>query len=216
MTEQAPILHLVDDEESFRTALARFLGAAGYQVRTYASAEEFLRSEPGGARGCLILDVGLAGSSGLELQKTLSTLEMALPIVFVSGQSDIPHSVQALKAGAVDFLTKPIQHQELLAAVEAALARGAAWWATREARTTLRARYETLTVREREVLSHVVAGKLNKEIAADIGAAERTVKAHRAQVMEKMQASSVADLVRAYDRLWAGTDSPPSPPGRKD
>ena len=202
MTERSPVVHVVDDDDSVRTAVVRLLQAAGHEARGYASAGEFLlgRSDRD-APGCVVLDVRMPGPSGLDLQEALARLEVPLPIVFLTGHGDIPMSVRAMKAGAVDFLTKPVSRDALLAAVRTALARDAE---TRSARARLhafRARYETLTPREREVFAGVVAGKLNKQIAGELGTAERTVKAHRAQVMDKMQVASVAELVHVADQL---------------
>lgn len=202
MTERAPIVHVVDDDDSVRTAVVRLLQAVGYQARGYASAGEFLlgRSDRN-APGCVVLDVRMPGPSGLDLQEALARLEVPLPIVFLTGHGDIPMSVRAMKAGAVDFLTKPVSRDALLAAVRTALARDAETRSAHERRRAFRARYETLTPREREVFTGVVAGKLNKQIAGELGTAERTIKAHRAQVMEKMQVASVAELVHVADQL---------------
>ena len=200
-------MHVVDDDPGMRKALGRILEAAGYAVRTYASAGEFLLAEKAGGLACLVLDVRMPGPSGLELQKALARDGGALPVVFLTGHGDIPMTVRALKAGAVDFLTKPVDGKTLLAAVETALAQAAVQSVEREELRSLQARYEALSPREREVFAQVVTGRLNKQIAGDIGAAERTVKAHRARVMEKMQAGSVADLVRMAERL-----GPPYPP----
>jgi FixJ family two-component response regulator len=183
----APLIHVVDDDEQMRTALARLLRAEGYEVRAYASAGEFLLAAPKEGSGCLILDLQMPGPSGLDLQQAVS-----LPIVFLTGRGDIASSVRAMKAGAVDFLTKPVEPAVLLRAVAAALERNRSASARQEAR----ARYESLTARERSVLEQVVAGKANKEIARALGITERTVKMHRAQVMRKMRAASVAELVR--------------------
>jgi FixJ family two-component response regulator len=195
------VAHVVDDDEGVRKALCRLLEAAGYEARPHASAGDFLLADPDEAAGCVLLDLKMPGPSGLELLEALSRRPAPLPVVFLSGHGDIPITVRALKAGASDFLTKPVKREVLLAAVENAIAEDAARRAERDGLRALRARYETLTAREREVLAQVVAGKLNKQIADDIGAAERTVKAHRAQVMEKMQVGSVAELVRAAGRL---------------
>ncbi len=203
------VVHVIDDDAGTRTGLCRLLEAAGYEARSYASAGDFLLADAADAPGCVLLDVRMPGPSGLELQQALARREHALPIVFLSGHGDIPTSVRALKAGAVDFLTKPVGRATLLAAIEDALARDAARRAEQDGLKELRERYLRLTPREREVFALVVAGKLNKQIAGEIGAAERTVKAHRAQVMEKMQVGSLADLVRAAERL---TLSPPRPP----
>jgi FixJ family two-component response regulator len=202
MTEPAPIVHVVDDDDSVRTAVVRLLQAAGYEARGYASAGAFLlgRSDRS-APGCVVLDVRLPGPSGLDLQEALARLDASLPIVFLTGHGDIPMSVRAMKAGAVDFLTKPANRDVLLAAVRAALARDTETRAAREGLREFRVRYDSLTPREREVFAGVVAGKLNKQIAAELGTAERTIKAHRAQVMEKMQVASVAELVHVADQL---------------
>jgi len=205
VNERGPIVHVVDDDDSVRTAVVRLLQAAGYEARGYASAGEFLlgRSDRN-APGCVVLDVRLPGPSGLDLQEALARLEVPLPIVFLTGHGDIPMSVRAMKAGAVDFLTKPVSREALLAAVRVAVARDADTRAAREGLRGLRARYDSLTPREREVFAGIVAGRLNKQIAADLGTAERTIKAHRAHVMEKMDVASVAELVRIAGQLGAG------------
>jgi len=205
VNERGPIVHVVDDDDSVRTAVVRLLQAAGYEARGYASAGEFLlgRSDRN-APGCVVLDVRLPGPSGLDLQEALARLEVPLPIVFLTGHGDIPMSVRAMKAGAVDFLTKPVSREALLAAVRVAVARDADTRAAREGLRGLRARYDSLTPREREVFAGIVAGRLNKQIAADLGTAERTIKAHRAHVMEKMDVASVAELVRIAGQLSAG------------
>jgi FixJ family two-component response regulator len=205
-------VHVVDDDAGMRKALGRILEAAGYAVRAYASAGDFLLAEKVEGPACLVLDVRMPGPSGLELQNALAKQSDPLPIIFLSGHGDIPMTVRALKAGAVDFLTKPVEGKALLAAVETALAQDAARRGERDERRALQERYETLSLREREVFAQVVTGKLNKQIAGDIGAAERTVKAHRARVMEKMQAGSVADLVRMAERLGVPA-APPEAPG---
>jgi FixJ family two-component response regulator len=204
VTQATATIHVVDDDESLRTALMRLLRAAGYVVRTYASAGDFLLNKPGNAPGCVILDVRMPGPSGFELQEAIAKLDESLPIIFLSGHGDIPMSVRAIKAGAVDFLTKPVRRETLLQAVRTALAGSAEGCATRELLHSLRSRYESLTPREREVFARVVSGKLNKQIAGELGTCERTVKAHRAHVMEKMQLTSVAELVHAADQLMVG------------
>jgi len=201
MSPSPPIIHIVDDDLSFRTAVTRLLRAAKYEVRGYASAAEFLESAPSAEPGCILLDLRMPGASGLELQQSLSRMEGRLPIIFLTGHGDIPASVRAMKAGAVDFLTKPVRREALLTAVQDALGLDAKSRSARAASRELHARYEKLTPREREVLAHVVSGKLNKQIAFDLGAAERTIKAHRASIMEKLGAQSVAELVRLAQEL---------------
>jgi FixJ family two-component response regulator len=201
MKETRPVVHVVDDDVSFRTAVLRLLRAAGHETRGYGSAAELLAAEPGQSPGCIVLDVRMPGASGLDLQKALAAAEEPLPIVFLTGHGDIPATVQAMKAGAVDFLTKPVERGVLLPAVEGALARDVRARTERTRLRELRARYDTLTPREAEVLPLVVSGLLNKQIAAGLGLAERTVKAHRARVMEKMRVESLADLVRMASQL---------------
>ena len=199
----APVVHVVDDDASVRTALLRLLGAAGYATRGYASAGEFLTGSWRQAPGCIVLDVCLPGPSGLELQDALGREASPLPIVFLTGRADIPMSVRAMKVGAVDFLTKPVRKEALLGAVKTALTRDADERAQRELLACIQARHEQLTPREKEVLAHVARGKLNKQIASELGTSLRTVKAHRGQVMKKMQVASVAELVRVFDLLVA-------------
>jgi FixJ family two-component response regulator len=196
-----PIIHVVDDDPSFRTAVTRLLRAAKYEVRCYASASEFLGSDSCGSPGCILLDLRMPGVGGLDLQQSLAQMEERLPIIFLTGQGDIPASVSAMKAGAVDFLTKPVRREALLSAVQNALAIDAKGRSARALLRELHDRYATLTPREREVLVHVVSGKLNKQIAFDLGTAERTVKAHRASIMEKLCVQSLAELVRVAQEL---------------
>jgi FixJ family two-component response regulator len=198
----APIIYLVDDDPSFLRALSRRLRAAGYQVETFASAEEFLTRCRSDAAGCAVLDLQMPGLGGLELQEALAVAEEPLAVVFLTAHGDISSSVHAMKRGAVDFLTKPVRGDELLDAVQRALARSAAARETRRQRREWGARYQSLTPREREVFLLVVRGLLNKQIADVIGARERTVKAHRAQVMHKMGVQSPAELGRAVE--WLG------------
>jgi FixJ family two-component response regulator len=201
MADDAPVVHLIDDDDSVRKAVSRLLKAAGHTVQSYANAGDFLLSLPSAAAGCVVLDVRMPGPSGLELHAALKRLEHPLPVIFLTGHGDIPMSVQAIKAGAVDFLTKPVQRQALLAAVDQALATQRTVQEERRRLAHIRACYESLTERERETFHLVVQGKLNKQIASQMGIAERTVKAHRAQVMEKMQVASLADLVRIAEEL---------------
>jgi FixJ family two-component response regulator len=201
MTEPTPIVHIVDDDESFRTAVMRLLRAAGYEVRGYACAGEFLLAKPGNTSGCIVLDVRMPGPSGLDLQAALGEHQVALPIIFLTGHGDIPMSVRAMKAGAVDFLTKPVQREALLTAVRTALDRDVENRAANGKVSELQSRYENLTGRERAVLALVVAGKLNKQIAGELKISERTVKAHRAKVMGKMRVTSLAELVHLAEQL---------------
>lgn len=201
MNDVRLLVHVVDDDASVRTAIARLLGAAGYEVRCYASAGEFVIARAQDAGGCVILDMCMPGPNGLELQESMRRDERAPPIIFLTGYGDVHSSVRAMKAGAVDFLTKPLDREALLGAVHDALERDASTRTQRERLHTLRRRYASLTPRERDVAVRVVRGRLNKQIAADLGMAERTVKAHRAKIMEKMQASSVAELVHMTEPL---------------
>jgi len=198
----APIVYLVDDDRSFLRALSRRLRAAGYQVEAFGSAEQFLSQRRSEAPGCAVLDLQIPGPGGLGLQQALAKAEEPLPVVFVTGHGDVPSSVRAMKQGAVDFLTKPVEGHELLEAVEQALARGAAAREKRRLQRQWRARYESLTLREREVFALVVRGLPNKQIADVLGTSERTIKAHRGQVMHKMGVQSPAELGRVVE--WLG------------
>jgi FixJ family two-component response regulator len=191
-----PLVHLVDDDESMLRALARLLEAAGYEVRSFASAETFLSREDSSERGCVVADLRMQGLDGLQLQSRLAESGNPLPVIFLTAHGDIPASVHAMRAGAEDFLTKPVRPEDLLSAVERALARDFAAADRRKKLDELRLRYRSLTPREREVLGHVLAGKINKQIAAELGLAERTIKAHRASIMAKMRVQSPAELGR--------------------
>jgi len=199
VNSEEPIVFAVDDDGSMREALSRLFRSIGMRARMFSSAQEFLRFERPDAPACLVLDVRLPGLSGLELQRELA--EAAMPIIFITGHGDIPISVQAMKAGAVEFLTKPFRDQVLLDAIQQAIRRDRANRKQRAQIAEQRALYDLLTQREREVLALVVAGLLNKQIAAQLGTSEFTVKIHRKAVMQKMQASSLADLVRMGAKL---------------
>jgi FixJ family two-component response regulator len=185
-------------------ALTRLLEAEGFTVRAFTSAKAFLESYRPEGVSCLVLDVAMPELNGLELQQRLTQSGALLPIVFITGHGDIPMSVQAIKAGALDFLTKPVKDTDLLRAVRAALQRAAEQRELNMETALLHQRYSGLTPREREVMEHVVAGELNKQVADDLGIGEHTVKVHRARVMEKMAVDSLADLVRAAERLGLG------------
>jgi FixJ family two-component response regulator len=196
------LVHVVDDDASFRRAIERRLKLAGYEVETYASAQQLLDRLPGaGEPGCILLDVRIPGLSGPELQSRLIELGSILPIVFLTGHADIPTTVQAIKAGAEDFLTKPTSSEQLIDAIERAMARYDSVQSQRKKLDSLRALVTTLTPRERQVFDFVIRGKINKQIAYELGMTERTVKAHRHQVMEKMQVHSLAELVSNAERL---------------
>jgi len=201
MSEPAAVVYVVDDDASVRDAVKRLIGTVGLRVETFGSTGEFLSAQRPEAPGCLVLDVRLPDVSGLELQRELAAANIHLPIIFITGHGDIPMSVQAMKAGAVEFLTKPFRAQELLDAIQEAIHRDRASWKERARAAELRARYESLTSREKEVMALVAAGLLNKQIGGELGASELTIKTHRGRVMQKMEADSVADLVRMAEKL---------------
>lgn len=192
---------LVDDEPELRQALTRLLKAEGLDVEGFGSAPDFLARVAADTTGCLVLDLSMPGLDGLEVQERVAATGAKLGIVFLTGRGDIPASVRAIKAGALDFLTKPVRRDDLLRAVHAALDHASEQRAAAAANADLRGRYAQLTPREREVFAHVIAGKLNKVIAADLGTGEQTIKVHRARVMEKLAVDSVAGLVRAAQQL---------------
>jgi FixJ family two-component response regulator len=200
-SEDKPVVFVIDDDASVRRSLESLLASVGHEVRLFSSAPEFMQASRRDAPGCLVLDVRLPGMSGLAFQQELTKAGVLLPIIFITGHGDVPMSVRAMKAGATEFLTKPFDDQVLLDAVHAALERDRARRRDDASVATLRSRYEGLTERERQVMSHVVSGWVNKRIATALGLSVVTVKVHRGQVMRKMQAKSVAELVRMADRL---------------
>jgi FixJ family two-component response regulator len=201
MTEAGSVVFVVDDDPSVRRAIKRLVKSVGLQVELFGSAHEFLRGERPNAPSCLVLDIRLPGISGLDLQRELLDANIHIPVIFITAHGDIPMTVRAMKAGAVEFLTKPFRDQDLLDAIHFALERDHARRLQEAEVTKLRDRYESLTPREREVLPLVVSGLLSKQIADAIGATEATVKVHRSQLMRKMGANSVADLVRMAEKM---------------
>jgi FixJ family two-component response regulator len=193
-------VYVVDDDEGVRKALTRLLRAAGFEVHCFASAAEYLEKDDRTQAGCLMLDVAMPGISGLDLQEALKTTGSERSIVFITGQGDIPKSVQAMKAGAIDFLTKPLDDEKLLAAVRLAIEKDDLARRARAERQSIEQRLASLTQREREVLEHVISGEINKQIAAKLGTVEKTIKVHRGRVMAKMGVDSVAELVRVAEQ----------------
>jgi FixJ family two-component response regulator len=206
---EQPTVVVIDDDASIRRALDNLLRSVGLDVELFKSPQEFLQSNRPDRPGCIVLDVRFPGRSGLDMQREISAANTSLPIIFITGYGDIPMSVRAMKAGAVEFLTKPFRDQDLLDAVGVALEKDRTRRANEIRIAELRSRFTTLTARERQVLALVIAGRLNKQIAGELGVSEMTVKMHRRQVMRKMQAAGLAQLVRLADQL--GLSSPPAP-----
>jgi len=211
MKENRAVVFVIDDDASMRGALENLLSSVGLDVRTFPSPQEFLSADRPDAPGCILLDLRLPGMSGLVVQQEFATTGITLPVIFISGYADVPITVRAMKAGAVEFLTKPFHEQELLDAVHTAIERDGARRREAGQSSELRARFETLSPREREVMALVAAGRANKQIAAELGVSLVTVKVHRGHVMQKMLARSVADLVRMSDQLGLRAASGPIP-----
>ena len=200
-TQDVPTVFIVDDDRDVRESLQELLESVGLQSKSFGTAQEFLSNPRSNGPCCLILDVRLPGISGLDLQYELKREKVSIPIIFLTAHADVPMSVKAMKSGAVEFLTKPFRHQDLLDAVQRSLTRDRIVRAKQRDTAELQQRYKTLSVREHEVMNLVVSGLLNKQIAAELGASEATVKMHRSQIMKKMQAGSLPELVRMADKL---------------
>lgn len=204
MTEERDTVIVIDDDPGVREALKDLLNSVGLQARLYGSAPEFLKDGRPTGPTCLVLDVRLPGQGGLDFQRELARAGIHIPIIFITGHADVPMTVQAMKGGAIEFITKPFRAQDLLDAVQSGLKKDRAWRESEQAISNLRARFDSLSPRERDVLAFIVAGRLNKQIAGDIGLSEIMVKVHRRNLMRKMQAKSLAELVLMAQRLGVG------------
>jgi FixJ family two-component response regulator len=211
MGDANPSVLVIDDDPEFRDSVARLLRTVRLETRQFSSVSDFLKAVPPEGPTCLVLDVRMPGRSGLELQRDLAAANRQVPIIFITAHADVPMTVQAMKGGAMEFLTKPFRDQDLLDAVEAGLARDRARRESERALTMLRERFDSLSSREREIMLHVVAGRLNKQIANDIGIAESTVKVHRTHLMRKMKARSLPELSRMADTLNVRLQQPQTP-----
>ncbi len=209
MTDSRFVIFLVDDDEGVLKSLSRMLSTKGFEVQAFSSATEFLARHDRSVPGCAIFDVSMPDLDGIELQEALRAGESERPVIFITGVGDIPTSVQAMKAGAIDFLTKPVKSQQLLAAVALAAEKEAQATASRSELAAINDRLSRLTPREKEVLTHVIAGRLNKQIAGDLGTSEKTIKLHRGRMMHKLGVRSVADLVRVAERAGIQPVAPP-------
>jgi FixJ family two-component response regulator len=205
MKDEPPIVYLIDDDESVREGIADLLRSVGHDVHTFGSVQQFIDSSRPDGPGCIVLDVRLPGMSGLEFQRTLVKSNIHIPIIFISAHADVPMTVRAIKSGAIDFLTKPVHEQQLLDTVQAGIERDRARRKETKVVAELRVRFDSLTPREREIFTLMISGRRNKQIAAQAGLSEMTVKVHRSHVMQKMQAKSVVELVRIADQLGVST-----------
>jgi FixJ family two-component response regulator len=208
MPDASPTVLIIDDDPDFRESVGRLLDSVGLQSQQFSSVSDFFNAPPPDGPTCLVLDIRLPGPSGLELQRDLAAADRQVPIIFITAHGDIPMTVQAMKGGAIEFLTKPFRDQDLLEAVQAGLARDRARRESDRALAALRERFETLSSREREIMLQVTAGRLNKQIASDIGITESTVKVHRTNLMRKMKARSLPELSRMADMLKLGPEKP--------
>ena len=208
MGEANPSVLVIDDDPEFRDSVVRLLRTVGLQARQFSSVPDYLKADPPEGPTCLVLDVRMPGRSGLELQRDLAAANRQVPIIFITAHADVPMTVQAMKGGAIEFLTKPFRDQDLLDAIEAGLARDRARRESDSAVAALRERFDTLSSREREIMILVTAGRLNKQIADDIGIAESTVKVHRTHLMRKLKARSLPELSRMADMLKLGPENP--------